>query len=48
MICGSCFEYGLSGTQYAFIPPDAPLMPVGAYAASKAAASVAVCGIANA
>lgn len=41
VICGSCFEYGLSGARYDFIPPDAPLEPTGAYHASKAAASMA-------
>jgi nucleoside-diphosphate-sugar epimerase len=40
--CGSCFEYGKSGEFYEFIPPDAPLMPIGPYAASKAAFSLAV------
>jgi nucleoside-diphosphate-sugar epimerase len=40
--CGSCFEYGLSGERYEQIPPDAPLEPVGPYAASKAAFSLAV------
>jgi len=40
--CGSCFEYGKSGERYEFIPPDAPLEPIGPYAASKAAFSIAV------
>lgn len=40
--CGSCFEYGKSGERYRKIPPDAPLEPVGPYAASKAAFSLAV------
>lgn len=40
--CGSCFEYGLCGERYEFIPPDAPLEPIGPYAASKAAFSVAL------
>ena len=48
VICGSCFEYGRSGERYDFIPIDAPLEPVGAYAASKAAASVLAIGLANA
>ncbi len=39
--CGSCFEYGKSGERYSEIPPDAPLEPVGPYAASKAAFSLA-------
>jgi nucleoside-diphosphate-sugar epimerase len=37
---GSCFEYGRAAARYEFIPPDAPLEPTGAYAASKAAGSV--------
>lgn len=40
--CGSCFEYGKSGERYDRIPPDAPLEPVGPYAASKAAFSLAL------
>jgi nucleoside-diphosphate-sugar epimerase len=40
--CGSCFEYGMSGERYDFIPADAPLEPVGPYATSKAAFSFAV------
>lgn len=47
IICGSCFEYGVSGTQYEFIPPDAPLLPTTGYGASKAAASVAAIGLAQ-
>ncbi len=41
VLCGSCFEYGLSGEHYDFIPVTAPLLPTGPYHASKAAASVA-------
>jgi nucleoside-diphosphate-sugar epimerase len=41
IICGSCFEYGKSGERYEFIPVDAPLEPTSAYAASKAAATMA-------
>ena len=41
LICGSCFEYGKSGERYKFIPVDAPLEPVDAYSASKAAATIA-------
>lgn len=37
---GSCFEYGLSGSAYTFIPVDAPLQPTLSYPASKAAASI--------
>lgn len=47
IICGSCFEYGLSGEQYEFIPVDAPLQPTGAYHSSKAAASMAALGFAR-
>ena len=39
---GSCAEYGSSGLHYDFIPVDAPLEPNGAYASSKAAASIAI------
>lgn len=46
VICGSFFEYGRSGEHYDFIPPNAPLLPTGAYGASKAAASVAACALA--
>ena len=44
IIGGSCFEYGMSGEQYNFIPVTAPLEPVTSYAASKAAASVLLYG----
>lgn len=40
--CGSCFEYGAAGERYAKIPVDAPLEPVNAYGASKAAATIAL------
>lgn len=40
--CGSCFEYGRSAERYHEIPPDAPLEPIGPYAASKAAFSMAL------
>lgn len=39
--CGSCFEYGKSGVRYEAIPPEAPLEPIGPYASSKAAFSIA-------
>ena len=39
-IAGTCFEYGLSGLRYQFIPPNAPLEPTQTYPASKAAASI--------
>lgn len=42
LVAGSCFEYGLSGERYPFIPVDAPLEPTNSYAASKAAASIAL------
>ena len=37
---GTCMEYGRGGEQYEAIPADAPLEPIGPYAASKAAASL--------
>ncbi|MCI0335147.1 MAG: NAD-dependent epimerase/dehydratase family protein [Planctomycetes bacterium] len=46
VVAGSCLEYGRAGGRYEFIPPDAPLEPTGAYAASKAAGSVLFCTIA--
>lgn len=45
--CGSCFEYGKSGERYEFIPADAPLEPIGPYAASKAAFSLALAAMAR-
>jgi nucleoside-diphosphate-sugar epimerase len=42
---GSCFEYGRSADRYEFIPEDAPLEPLGSYAASKAASTMALYGI---
>lgn len=47
LLCGSCMEYGRSGTRYERIPPDAPLEPTGAYAASKAAFSLAAASFAR-
>jgi nucleoside-diphosphate-sugar epimerase len=47
VICGSCFEYGRSSERYDFIPPDAPLEPMNAYGASKAAASIALLTLAR-
>jgi nucleoside-diphosphate-sugar epimerase len=44
LIIGSCFEYGMSGDRYDFIPATAPLEPVTSYAASKAAAGVLLQG----
>lgn len=47
LISGSSAEYGVSASRYDFIPPDAPLEPVGPYAASKAAASIAAIALAR-
>jgi len=44
---GSCLEYGRAAARYEFIPPDAPLEPTGAYAASKAAGGVLLRAIAE-
>jgi nucleoside-diphosphate-sugar epimerase len=44
IIVGSCFEYGISGEEYDFIPVTAPLKPSTSYAASKAAASILLYG----
>ena len=41
LLAGSCVEYGKSAEHYEQIPPNAPLAPLGAYAASKAALSLA-------
>jgi len=41
VVSGSCVEYGQSAGRYENIPSDAPLEPVGPYAASKAAQSIA-------
>jgi nucleoside-diphosphate-sugar epimerase len=43
VVAGSCFEYGRSGERYEAIPTTAPLEPANSYAASKAAASIALC-----
>jgi nucleoside-diphosphate-sugar epimerase len=42
VVAGSCFEYGKSGEHYEAIPTNAPLLPTNSYAASKAAASIAL------
>jgi len=47
IIAGSCFEYGLSANRYEYIPIDAPLEPIGSYPISKAAASIAMIGLAR-
>jgi nucleoside-diphosphate-sugar epimerase len=41
VIIGSCFEYGKSGERVEFITTETPLEPTTAYAASKAAATMA-------
>ncbi|MFN3998113.1 NAD-dependent epimerase/dehydratase family protein [Algoriphagus sp.] len=41
IVAGSCFEYGMSGEEYEFIPVEAMLKPTLTYAASKAASSIA-------
>ena len=46
VICGSCFEYGSSGNLYDLIPVEAPLRPITAYGASKAAATMAALALA--
>lgn len=43
VVAGTCFEYGHSGERYNTIPTTAPLEPTNSYAASKAAASIALC-----
>jgi len=47
VIAGTCFEYGRGGERYEFIPTNAPLEPVDSYSTSKAAASVALMGLAR-
>lgn len=47
ILSGSCFEYGKSAERFQFIPPDAPLEPVNAYGASKAAATLAAMAFAR-
>lgn len=47
VICGSCFEYGLSGELYERLPVTAPLMPISAYGVSKAAAGLASLAVAQ-
>ena len=48
VIAGSCSEYGRSAERYEYVPCDAPLAPVNAYGASKAAASIAAMAFARA
>ena len=47
VIAGSCFEYGRSAERYKYVPCNAPLEPVNAYAASKAAATLAAMAFAR-
>ncbi len=46
IVCGSSFEYGRAAERYERIPPDAPLEPVTAYGAAKAAATALAQGLA--
>jgi len=41
IVTGSCFEYGLSGERYEYIPSNAPLEPSLTYPTSKAISSIA-------
>ena len=43
IVAGSCFEYGRSAERFEEIPSNAPLEPTNSYAASKSAASIALC-----
>lgn len=47
VICGSCFEYGRAAERYDRVPADAPLEPVTAYGASKAAGTMAALALAS-
>ena len=47
VVCGTCLEYGRSADHFEFVPPHAPLEPIGAYATSKAAQTVALSGMAR-
>lgn len=47
ILAGTCFEYGLSASNFEHIPPQAPLLPQLSYPTSKAAASVAAAGLAR-
>lgn len=48
IICGSCFEYGVSAERFERIPVTAELQPTGPYHASKASASLAAIGLCRA
>ncbi|WP_083924486.1 NAD-dependent epimerase/dehydratase family protein [Lamprocystis purpurea] len=43
--CGSCFEYGAAGNHYESIPSTVAPEPLDPYSASKAAATMALCGL---
>lgn len=47
VVAGTCFEYGLSGNDFEFLPVDAPLRPTTPYAVSKAAGFQALEGYAR-
>ncbi len=47
VIAGSCSEYGRSAERYKYLPCNAPLEPINAYAASKAAATLAAMAFAR-
>jgi nucleoside-diphosphate-sugar epimerase len=44
--CGTCFEYGGACDRYEFVPPTVAPEPLGPYAASKAAATMSLHGLA--
>jgi nucleoside-diphosphate-sugar epimerase len=45
ILCGSCFEYGATCSSYDYVPVEAAPMPLNAYAASKASATMALSGL---
>ena len=47
VIAGSCSEYGRSAERYEYVPCDAPLEPLNAYGASKAAITIAAMAFAR-
>jgi nucleoside-diphosphate-sugar epimerase len=47
VIAGTGLEYGRSAENYDYIPPSAPLLPITAYAASKAAGCIAATSYAS-
>ena len=44
-LCGTCMEYGRNAENLEFIPANTAFAPVGAYAASKAAQSMAIAAL---